>query len=105
MGAVGGVDAVSFGLVGLNPAISAELGAVRCLTRPSPSRTLTPAAQGAPDKETTMTTANITGYQVRTSNGYVRPVRDREEAVLIQMENSRYRAVAIYSDGSESTVY
>jgi hypothetical protein len=52
-----------------------------------------------------MTTANITGYQVRTSNGYVRPVRDREEAVLIQMENSRYRAVAIYSDGSESTVY
>ena len=52
-----------------------------------------------------MTSANITGYEVRTASGYVRQVRDREEAVLIQMENPRFRAVAIHADGSESSVY
>jgi hypothetical protein len=52
-----------------------------------------------------MTTANIIGYEVRTASGYTRQVRHREEAVIIQMENPRFRAVAIHADGSESDVY
>ena len=57
MGAVGGVDADPFGLVGLNRQESAELGAVRCLTTPWVVAYPYISGQGARTGETKMTTA------------------------------------------------
>jgi hypothetical protein len=48
---------------------------------------------------------DIVGYEVRTDSGYTRTCWSREEAVLAQLADPRYRAVAIHGDGSTTPIY
>jgi hypothetical protein len=47
----------------------------------------------------------IIGYEVRGSSGYVRRVRDREEAVQVQLIDPRFEAIAVFADGTEVNIY
>lgn len=56
-------------------------------------------AMPSPDKRT------VVEYQIVSPNGYRKTVYQRDEAVLVQLQDPAYRAVVIYSDGTEETIY